>query len=302
MRIRKHAKMDSLAFPQAPLDSCARASLQTHVCELNRSPWDVMAFAPQSDLSYPDDYQAEGDDSVTGNGSGGESIGAAESLASLKVSWEEEEEEEPKFSSSTEVVVNAAEKRERKIGLKKGREGFVSCNKTDGKGWQCRREAKEGHSLCEHHLMQLRSYHHSYSNSSSRKSDKSGAAGGVRRRNRGRISSSTNPLEFYYYSGFGPLWGKRRGGGGGGDSTKRRNAEAGAATQTTSTPPSTSDIDQNRPVAAAVDDDYIINEIDIDMVDEDDDDDNDDGVGHEGEPGRKRVRKPVKARSLKSLL
>ncbi|KAF8380194.1 hypothetical protein HHK36_027676 [Tetracentron sinense] len=277
MRIRKHAKISAISFSHAPIAPCQPPSLQTNVCELNRSPWDVMAFAPQSDISYPEEFQVEGEDSVTANGSGGDSVGAVESVASLNISWGEEQKEEAEDEDSQNLLLpfvafNDAEKRDSEIGLKK-EESLISCNKTDGKGWQCRREAKEGHSLCEHHLTQLRSYH-SCNYSSHRKSDKvAGTTAGARRRSRGKTPKSSS--EYYYYSGFGPLWGKKRNGERGEVKKREINENDGDA--------------KINPSSSS----HIILEHDDDL---DDDDDSD------TPPGRKRIRKPVKARSLKSLM
>lgn len=80
-----------------------------------------------------------------------------------------------------------------------------------------------------------------------------------------------DPSGYYYYSGFGPLWGKRRG-----------SASRGEPSNASSTAPSSSTGDNHD------------NELDFHDIDEDD------GVGGQG-VGRKR-RKPVKARSLKSLM
>ncbi|CAA3001032.1 copper-transporting ATPase RAN1-like [Olea europaea subsp. europaea] len=42
-------------------------------------------------------------------------------------------------------------------GLKKEK-GIVYCVKTDGKAWECKREAAKGNSSCKHHLSQVRNY------------------------------------------------------------------------------------------------------------------------------------------------
>jgi hypothetical protein len=106
-------------------------------------------------------------------------------------------------------------------------------------------------------------------------------------------SSSSNPYEFYYYSGFGPLWARKRGDrglGGAADASKSNEAAKLVDSMTinttrSSTPSSSSQIDNNND--------------DFDYVDDDDDDDEDDA---NGDSGKKRMRKPVKARSLKSLM
>ncbi|KAE8733310.1 Syntaxin of plants 71 [Hibiscus syriacus] len=99
-------------------------------------------------------------------------------------------------------------------------------------------------------------------------------------------SSASNPYEFYYYSEFGPSWRRRRG-----DSEMRENIivegkdvennSSAVTTQNNNTTPSSSSsqLDNNEEF------DY----------DDDEEDDEDSG-------GKKRMRKPIKARSLKSLM
>lgn len=169
------------------------------------------------------------------------------------------------------------------------------CQKNDGKGWQCKKLAKPGHSFCEHHLSLVRSSYAAVS--SSKKSAYSTTAlnadAGTRRlrgRTKKGTSSTSNPYEYYYYSGFGPLWGRKRGGGDKGSESKVvvDNSTTSATNQTpSSTPSSSSQIDTKE----------------FDYVDDDDvDDDEDDDDCSGGDTGKKRVRKPVKARSLKSLM
>ncbi|MQL77477.1 hypothetical protein Taro_009868 [Colocasia esculenta] len=112
------------------------------------------------------------------------------------------------------------------------------CKKGDGKGWHCKRAAQCGYSLCQYHLDKLRSYY-SYSQTKKKKKktmkpksaalpEKSTAAGVAHRQGasqRKQKKSSSRPVEeqhvalstgpgvsdsFYYYSGFGPRWGKRK--------------------------------------------------------------------------------------------
>ncbi|KAK2988442.1 hypothetical protein RJ640_022279 [Escallonia rubra] len=244
MRIRKHAKISPLLF-----SSSTDNILQTHVCQLNQSPWDVIIFSPDE----PSPYQLDGDDSFTGNGSLGDSIGAERvfvvdtdlefisnggnralillnlamsgfslmdfvsyprcilpfcSVASLKLSLEEEERKmlKKKYKKRQQFPEYATDDYD---GVAKA-EGPVLCCKSDGKAWHCLREAKEGHTLCEHHLELLKNYSN-VAQSSEKKPDK--AVEYKRRPRPKKISSASasNPHEFYYYSGFGPLWGKKRG-------------------------------------------------------------------------------------------
>lgn len=192
----------------------------------------------------------------------------------------EEEEDKPSAAAKTAKLKQGDE-----IVSNKNKT-IVFCNKSDGKGWQCRKAAKEGHALCEHHLAQLRSYNSS-NQSSSRKLDKPAAdRPSGRRRGRGLKKPPSNPNEYYYYSGFGPLWGKKRGGS---------KPESNRNDLKTESPPSySSQIDSPDDSDKKFEQEY----------QHDDDEEDDDIVDEEdnGEGAKKRSRKPIKARSLKSLM
>lgn len=178
---------------------------------------------------------------------------------------------------------------EMKIGsesrFKKG-DRIQCCNKSDGKGWHCKNEPKEGHSMCDHHLNLL----------SGKKHDKSitGARRGRAKAGKRGSSSGSNPYEFYYYSGFGPLWGKRRGDRGEGNKSEGKDAGNGsciaAAAAAVASPQNTTPSSTSSPIERNEKFDY---------VDEDDDEED---TNENGDSGKKRMRKPVKARSLKSLM
>lgn len=51
MRIRKHAKISPLLYTASSLNPAAVT--QTHVCQLNQSPWDVITFPPQDPATLP---------------------------------------------------------------------------------------------------------------------------------------------------------------------------------------------------------------------------------------------------------
>ncbi|XP_057981408.1 uncharacterized protein LOC131166834 [Malania oleifera] len=313
MRIRKHAKISSLMLSHA---STSSPSLQTPVCQLNQSPWDVITFPSDSTSlsclpSFSFLLQSEEEESVTANGSLGDSIGAVESVASMRISPDSTEEEKPnpKTRLYPTLEKDTAKKREKIIADEhkldtqfefiRGGGGetmtnsptIALCSKSDGRGWHCKREAKQGHTLCEHHLAQLRSY--TASRPSSRKTEKTVASGvaitshstattSCPRPNRKKPLISTNPHEFYYYSGFGPWWGKKRGGSTGGESNKTTVSEATAGTVASFSSQINRTSDKTK---------------DLDFVE----DDNDDREGND-DGRRKRTRKPVKARSLKSLM
>ncbi|XP_062090375.1 growth-regulating factor 4 [Humulus lupulus] len=308
MRIRKNAKVSPLLFSS---HASAPEVLQSHVCQLNQSPWDVIPFA-----QYSFSYQIEGEDSFTGNGSLGDSnIGAVESVSSLM-----DVGEDPMIinNNNDDIIVkndnnfmdtqlsndNELTRLHRaSSSSSKNSVGGVLllCQKNDGKGWQCKKEAKEGYSFCDHHLTLLRSYSHNsnttpnnnYDTTNTSTKPKSAAmeATGVRR-TRGRaaaskkgsssLNNSTNPYEFYYYSGFGPLWGRKRG-------------ERGEVRAATVVAEENSDSSDHSPPPPSSNTSLMDNE-ELDFIDDEDED------TASGDNGKKRMRKPVKARSLKSLM
>ncbi|PON97334.1 WRC domain containing protein [Trema orientale] len=356
MRIRKNAKLSPLLF-SSPHASAPEA-LQSHVCQLNQSPWDVIPFAQYSSLSN----QMEGEeDSFTGNGSLADSnIGAVdESVASLMDVGEDpsaammmintdnnkisnnDNDNNIIVAENDNSIIEAKESNDNEFGRRPYRAGssrssnsnsnsagLISgmCQKNDGKGWQCKREAIEGYSFCGHHLSLIRSYNSTASHyddntpTSTTKLKSAAAAAAVEatpaRRTRGRASaaaskkgstaSNNNPYEFYYYSGFGPLWGRKRGERAEIRAAAAAEAEADVAAATRensgggssshSTPPSSSNTTMTTTTTTAS---RLINNEEFDYVD---DEDEDDDIGSGADSGKKRMRKPVKARSLKSLM
>ncbi|KAK1373798.1 WRC domain-containing protein [Heracleum sosnowskyi] len=141
------------------------------------------------------------------------------------------------------------------------------CSKTDENGnWICGLEAKEGETFCEFHL---RSYIALAPQTVGKKiRTKAGKNNGSKK---AKKEVDPNPYQsFNYYSGFGPNWGKKRGGAR--ELSKRNEAVA-------------------TPCSSNGTEDLSIFE------DEDEDDDEKCQVN-----GTKRVRKRIKARSLKSLM
>ncbi|XP_073042369.1 uncharacterized protein [Primulina eburnea] len=256
MRIRKNAKISPLVYAAASLNPGILA--QPHVCQLNQSPWDVMNFSPPS--SPP--YQGNGNGSNAGNGSSQDSIAVLEREAEVPNSnnamkWE--------YSGGAEAEQPSDD-------LNNPTGAIIMCCKTDGKSWKCRRQAAEGNSLCEHHLSMVRSYSSS-SHTTTKYSSKPVAEG----RRRPRIKkpaapSSSNPYVFYYYSGFGPRWGKKRGEHG-------TNSNAGETAE---------NLDRGHYIEPSN-----LSETDEEFEFEEEDED---------QNKKKRSRKKVKARSLKSLI
>ncbi|XP_047937889.1 protein virilizer homolog [Salvia hispanica] len=216
--------------------------LQPHICQLNQSPWDVITFSPPS--SPPPPLQLIGSSDVrAGNGSSEHCVSVSESDTAAPPP-------PPPPPEEKEAIL---------------------CCKTDGKSWHCQRETANGNSLCEHHLSMSRNYSSPAATKKSARPKRAPAA-----------ASSSNPHEFYYYSGFGPRWGKRRG------EEITRNAETEEAA-----------------ISYTGDEEF-----DFFADYEDEDEEEEDGEEEEEErrengkekKKKKRVRKPIKARSLKSLL
>ncbi|XVE77170.1 hypothetical protein DITRI_Ditri13aG0040200 [Diplodiscus trichospermus] len=271
MRIRKNAKLSSLLYPQGS------RSDSVHVCQLNQSPWDVISF-PQE--PYPSSFhrQFEAEDSFNGNGSLGDSIGAIESVASMM-------ESEDKAIMKVEGMV---------IGDNGDNDGMKIIKQFGFKGKCEELEEKELLKSCNNSC----DSGNNPSSLTTKKADKNYPITG-NRRGRGRAtkkgssSTASNPYEFYYYSGFGPLWGKRRGAAAAaGEMSKNineakeveNNSSAITTQHKTTSSSSSSQIDNNE---------------EFDYVDDEEDDDEDD---ENGDSGKKRMRKPIKARSLKSLM
>lgn len=195
-------------------------------------------------------------------------------------------------------------------------EPVIMCCKTDGKSWQCRKEAAKDNSLCEHHLAQARSYNSS-SNQGSRKTGKQVAAAAVaegeahppmqqpprpsspplptRRPRQKKAATSSNPYEFYYYSGFGPRWGKKRG---------EASSNDGGGNSITSNVPKNPEHEHEiepEPPSPTLAVSPLDDEEEYDDFIEYEDDEEDDHEETKGN-GKKRGRKPIKAMSLQRLL
>ncbi|KAL7151622.1 hypothetical protein ABFS83_04G044100 [Erythranthe nasuta] len=313
MRIRKHAKISPLSNATAPDGTV----LVPHGCQLNQSPWDVINFSPPStpQPARPPS-QVDRNGVSAGNGSsvnlhlhierqmnawlqppyptypgrritttaaasGSTSSSAA---AAVKVDKMEVDPPPPRLPPlpPPAPLVAVAEKKKQ----------IVFCCKTDGKNWQCKNEASRGNSMCEHHLSQVKSY-----SNPTKKSGKPAAEAPPppppppsrrARPKKSSASSSANPYEFYYYSGFGPRWGKKRGeiNKDGGRNIMPENAR-----------------NEQEMMAAVGEEDS--DEVEYEEEDEEENNNNNNTNNinnNNNNNGRKRVRKPIKARSLKSLM
>ncbi|XP_068640946.1 uncharacterized protein [Aristolochia californica] len=235
MRIRRHAKLASVSPP---------FGLPTWVKNQLSSPHEETAFLSQS---QPKEHQGSCeavDKKLSVEESNPESV---DLNASSVVETTKEDEEEKHENERAKSCKRKAENYEKQI---------IYCRKKSTNGWKCKREAKRGHSLCDHHLKQRRAYHYEP------------------RRKPNRTAGILDPSfvlflpssDFYYYAGFAPL--VRR---------KRRGSEATEeAVIMPSLSSSSGDGDHSR------------------AHDRDDD-------PSDADPEKKRGRKPMKSRSLKSL-
>ncbi|TKY63947.1 hypothetical protein E2542_SST13832 [Spatholobus suberectus] len=283
MRIRKNAKLSPLLF-----SSCLQGGsvpVETHVCQLNQSPWDVIPFDSDSIQFQPDDSFTAGN-----NGSAGDSFGAVESSVASMMDADKTEH----TTTRTIMADNNS-----KVAPNNGATSLASpCLGFDGKGWPCKNEAKQGQSFCEQHLSL--SLPASYNN---KKSQAQAQARRAKTRGAGKkaaAGASSNPYEFYYYSGFGPLWGKRRGDRNGEGSRNGVNSTmVGSDNAVAGTDDVVDDDINDSVVPSGVAVVPSVSEMDnegiIDYEDDDEEEVDDDS-------GKKRMRKPVKARSLKSLM
>ncbi|WCJ22755.1 hypothetical protein M5689_004827 [Euphorbia peplus] len=277
MRIRKNKNLSSLMFSHAS----GAEPLQSHVCQLNQSPWDVIPFSP-----YPSSsrfhHQFGDEDSLNGNGSLGDSIGAVESN-SFPDREREEEEKKVEVEVEDKMLIDIDNNSEIEEDEHKEDEMKIdSCEKTYiPKEWQCKNEKKRAHSISEEsHLTSVKSCSDNVTKTKKNAAPLGRPRGRGRPPKKGTTSKASNPYEFYYYSGFGPLWGKQRGGG------KGRGAGGGAEIIS-----KIAEIDENDENTTSSSDHFD----NLDYLD-DDDSENDENVK------KKRMRKPVKARSLKSLM
>ncbi|KAJ6821519.1 uncharacterized protein M6B38_391460 [Iris pallida] len=296
-------------------------------CQLNCSPWDVMDY---SNFFY---FQQEGGEkgmedimgNVFGFGDDQGILGISEaSMRSVVVAEDEndsnqkkvkkrrrrkKEEENDDDEDGKEKTSNVVTIIAKSVGVGLGVDNVSRiCKKNDGKGWHCNRPANPHHTLCDHHLTQLRSYSSTRYNSSSSNNiareeavDNRDPVKNQKKDDVSRVKTTRRPKTkapaavagsksagdcYYYYSGFGLQGGKSRSDGG----RKEEDVEAKELES------ESGDGGSDAPIA--------IDDLDNDTVE---DDENVKIVGNVvNNKGRirrnKRGRKPIKARSLKSLM
>ncbi|KDP28476.1 hypothetical protein JCGZ_14247 [Jatropha curcas] len=170
MRIRKNRKLSYGGVGEAEVQ-------QPHVCLLNQSPWDAISFSQQNYQSAI--HQFERENSFDGNEDFRDSVRAVE-----------RENESARKTNNNDTEMNPTEKKDK----------LFDDNEID-------REFKfSGSEENEHKAVACITNNSSNTDSSTKKSERRGQP---REAKRARSASSSRH-EFYYYSGFGPLWAKKK--------------------------------------------------------------------------------------------
>ncbi|KAK9076398.1 hypothetical protein SSX86_004732 [Deinandra increscens subsp. villosa] len=332
MRIRKNAKISTLFSTNTNLSNNGDESLlHKNLCQLNQSPWDIITF-PSADSSSSshqfDDYEVYYDVNHAGNGRWVDSVrdferfdlvddvgrsisfnaGIMLTITSKfnsifvysicrKITLGENVASVKTFEDENDDLVDLEDDHKEVLGFEEGemkeiREEMLLCDVEDKKGWQCGRVVTNGVTVCDRHIKKMQNDHAVWSTKKKSQPVREPVAETRARRTKKR--ASTSPYEFYYYSGFGPSWGKKRGAAGSSFSSA-----------------------YNEPAEVAFDDDEIKKTgstngytavrkeegtrfepetSEVGPAHEDDDD------NKKVKTGKKRGRKPMKARSLKSLM
>ncbi|KAJ4800602.1 hypothetical protein LUZ62_051848 [Rhynchospora pubera] len=278
--------------PSSNLSICASSG---QLCELNQSPWDVYPNRHFFTSTFKDveltpclkEAKQEVPHAISANDKG---------IFGNSPEKETIEESETKQTKPLQVCkrVDVKKSGEKKTRTKKKTKGKsktspMLCKKNDGKKWSCKRPPQLPHFFCEYHLAQSRSY---YSNHTQKETSKQVSRCKTRKKKVKNVGS-TSSSPYYYYNGYGPYSRRRRG---------ARNAESGDVTMHVDDKKKVGDDD-----AMHVDDEMKVDECDepvAGVVDEDSVADDKAISGSNGEEKRvkKRRRKPMKCRSLKSLL
>ncbi|MCD9640977.1 hypothetical protein HAX54_026772 [Datura stramonium] len=211
--------------------------IYTHICQLNQSTWDVITFPVE-----------ENDDPSL--------VPPPSSSSSSNYQFDGYTHNYNFFDSNETVQSNVADDVDISVDVKKIKQEDVEMEE----------------------LGLLLDENDNGNNSTNKKLDKQHEAaetGSPRHRpaRAKKSSSSYDPYEFYYYSGFGPLWGKKRG--------ARRTISDNNSIAEDADQYSSSQVEDNEEF------DYVQLEVEDD---------------HEEIGKKKRPRKPIKARSLKSLM
>ncbi|CAH2069118.1 unnamed protein product [Thlaspi arvense] len=316
MRIRKNTKLSAMLLTTAGYGG---ERPETYVCHLSQSPWDVIPlpsscdgddatelinlidsswFLPSpSSSSPPLIHQLDGEDSFNGNGSLGDSNGAAErvlvvfllvSVIGLIISVENNRS----LVSAERLNLVAAKDYERSPDFE---DPMDRSENSDNKSKAVKPNSPVKTSGDDDQVAL----------SVPAPPKRGRPRGTTKKAPASSTAASTNPYEFYYYSGFGPRWGRKRRGSGDeeivmGDS-KKKSSEDNMSKK------SSSSGEENDKTAAFGDgrigfDEFQFVEDDYDVFDEDSDHEKKKEKTMVVKKKTKRGRKPVKERSLKSLM
>ncbi|CAI0424395.1 unnamed protein product, partial [Linum tenue] len=289
MRIRKNASHMSGPAAAAAMPPETTAHV---ICQLNQSPWDLIPSSSSyysAAAAHPDSFpspsyfllnrqfQAGEGSNITGNGSLDGSVGGGESVASMMeddTDGGDQKAEDGEESTEADVF---------------NYHDNVNGNNGAASRWTTRRGGR----------VVSASHGKTAANNTTSSGRRGGRAKAAKKGAAAAASMSSDPNEFYYYSGFGPLWGKRRGGhragAGGGDEANNNNISY-ASSGGTGPAAGPSRANSSSPPLAAFD--FIDEDYDFDEEEEEDLD----GAAGGDFISKKRMRKPVKARSLKSLM
>nr|XP_043626736.1 uncharacterized protein LOC122598196 [Erigeron canadensis] len=300
MRIRKNAKL-SAALLNTTQNTTTSSSLTTtnnessslsssscclipnnNICQLNQSPWDIIT--PSFQL---DDYIVNYNVNIAQNRRWFDFISDFQSGDSLNtLGFGENDNNNDRDdglgenANNLSCIKNDCETDEEEIKLEgDGLEEMKLCGETDEQGWQCGSVVQNGYTMCEYHLSGLQTYEVW---NAKKKFGGSRPMPGCRSRRAKKRPNTNNPHDYYYYSGFGPSWGKKRGIMG----TDLDGIDDG-------------DVDVEEQKGKRFEPE--MRPVGLDYIDDDDDEysNDDDEIGI---LRRKRERKPVKERSLKSLM
>ncbi|XP_024010101.1 uncharacterized protein LOC18015242 isoform X2 [Eutrema salsugineum] len=293
MRIRKNTKLSSMLLATAGYGG---ERPETYVCHLNQSPWDVIPLTSSDDgddaaelfnlidsswflpspssSSPPLIHQFDGEDSSNGNVSLGDSNGASESLVSVErlnlVAAEDYDERSPDVEDPMDRSDNSDHKSK-----------AVEPNsrvKTSGDDEQVTTVSMPA------------------------PPKRGRPRGTAKKAPAASNAASTNPYEFYYYSGFGPRWGRKRSGSG---DEKNVIIDCKKSCEDNMSKKSSSSGEDCDKTAAFGDGSSSFDGFEY-MREADYDGDSDHGKKKEKTmmmvKKTKRTRKPVKERSLKSLM
>ncbi|KAJ0265255.1 hypothetical protein HA466_0015750 [Hirschfeldia incana] len=297
MRIRKNMKLSSMLLATA---GNGGDKLETYVCPLNQSPWDVIPltssldeddgaaeltnlidsswFLPSPSSSSPSlTHQFAGEDNFNGNVSLGDSIGASQRFNG---SVGNNHSLVSDYHISSEISPDVEDPSDGSDDKSYSVEPSHSPVKTSGDDYRAAVSVpappKRGRPR-----------------GSGKKAQASSTA----------AAASNNPYEFYYYSGFGPRWGRKRGGSG--DDEKIVLTDNKNGSEDNMSKKSNSSGEECSKTAAF---EHGSSSFDgFEFMEEDYDEVVDQSIGHGKKlkstmKKMKRGRKPVKERSLKSLM